>query len=286
MSNSQIVYNILKPIMSIKNNSYPSIFYESQDSIFDSVVRSLCDIITYTHHHHLHTVSLDAYWTNNPTQHTTQIDHIRQLHISDIVYFREPPPSNIKKEDKFLIQNKFAESSQICRNSSIKQHWGSNSSMMLEYGVPSISIDKEPSKSIVLVNTRKQKNLYLLYKQIQQYWPDVGVIDDISSYSIKQISDVLQEYRLCVSAEDDYNILFGVASGCRVLSNKVIDNCDYLLFDNMEQLLDGVAASIREYPHYDRILHSQNVIKHYNMDIFKTYISHYIKQIIRKPVLL
>lgn len=286
MSNSQIVYNILKPIMSIKNNSHPYIFYESQDSIFDSVFRSLCDVVTYTHQHYLHTMTLDAYWTNNPTQHTTQIDQIKQLHIPDIIYFRESPPSNIKKEDKFLIQNKFAESSQICRNSSIKQHWGSNSTMMLEYGVPNLSIVKEPSKSIALINTRKQKNLYLLHKQIQQYWPDVGMIDDVSNQNIEQISGNLQEYKLCISAEDDYNILFGVANGCRVLSNKIIDHCDYLLFDNMEQLLDGVSASIREYPNYNRTLHSQNVIKHYNMDIFKTYMSHYIKQIIRKPVLL
>lgn len=287
MSNSQIVYNILKPIMSIYNgNSIPSIFYDSQDSILDIVIKQMCDVVVYSSPEYLHQIALDAYWTNNPTQYTTQIDHIRRLHIPDIIYFREHPPTNIKKEDRFLIQNKFAESSQIYRNHAIRQQWGGNSDMMLEYGVPNTILDKTPSKPIVLINTKKQRNLYLLHKQIQQYWQDIDIIDNIQYNSVEDISSKLQEYKLCIAAEDDYNILFGVASGCRVLSNKIIEDCEYLLFNDMEQLLDSISLSIREYQNYDRIKYSQSVIKQYNFDIFSTRIHHYIKQIIRKPVLL
>lgn len=288
MSNSQIVYNLLKPIVTMSNSeTHPSIYYESQSSIFDLLISELPNLCIYSDPKHLHTVSFDAYWTNNPTQHTSNIDSIKTLHIPDIIYFREMPANSIKKEDKFLIQNKFANSNQIYRNDFIKQHWSMNSDMILEYGVPAISLsESKPTKTMVLINTKKQKSLYILYKQIQQYWPSIEILDNIDSYSIDQLANKLQEYQLCIAAEDDYNIVFSVASGCRVLSNKNIDSCDYILFDNLENMLDSIAKALDNYQHYNRIEAAKQVTKYYNIDIFSTHIYNYVMQTIRKPVLI
>jgi hypothetical protein len=265
----------------------PSIYYESQSSVFDLLIGELPNLCVYSNPKHLHTVSFDAYWTNNPTQHTSHIDSVKQLHIPDMIYFREMPANSIKKEDKFLIQNKFANSNQIYRNDLIKQHWSMDSDMALEYGVPAIPLsESKPTKSMVFINTRKQKSLYILYKQIQQYWPSIEILDDIDGYSIGELGSKLQEYQLCIAAEDDYNIAFSVASGCRVLSNRNMDSCDYIMFDNLENMLDSIAKELDNYQHYNRIEAAKQVVKHYDIDIFSTRIHRYIMQTIRKPVLI
>lgn len=285
MSNSYIVSNILEPIFSHINNTPPSVLYDFNNSLFDAVFCANPNLHVYTQLSQVN--SYCAYWTNNPVSYTSDIDLIRKLHIQDMIYFRDLPSANIKKEDKFLIQNRIESSCKLYQNTSVKNGWTINSGYELRYGVPIFLTNHSPDSrdsSVVVINTQNLKSINLLYQHIKQYWPDAQIINNLPSSNIYDVANILQKYKVCIAPEDNYNILMGLSSGCITLSNKHIDHCEYVLFIDLPSLLENINTSINNYAKYDPLNNIDIISRFYSIDIFYDSILTYIKTHILNPI--
>lgn len=285
MSNSHIVSNILEPIFSYINNTPPNVLYDFDNSLFDTVFCANPHLHVYTQLSLVN--SYCTYWTNNPVSYTSNIDMIRKLHIQDMIYFRDLPSANIKKEDKFLIQNRIENSCKLYQNTSVKHSWTINGGCELGYGVPVFLTDNSPDyrdSSVVIINTQNLKSINLLHQHIKQYWPDTHIINDLPSSNIYDIASILQKYKVCIAPEDNYNILIGLSSGCITLSNKHIDHCEYVPFIDLPSLLENINASISNYRKYNPLNNIDIISRLYNIDKFYDSILAYIKTHILNPI--
>lgn len=289
MQNSCITHNILESVYhKLDDDRIINLLYDWNNTIFDLVF--LGNPYVHIDHKPNPNIGYVAYWTSNPIAYTSIADNIKSLHIHDIIYYRDNPGANIKKEDKFLLQNKFVRSTQICRNSNIGSLWTINNIIPLEYGVPDLTNQIDYSKprggSVVVMNTQKLKSINILYKYIQQYWPNAVMIEDIPNTGLQGIVDTIKNYKVCIAAEDSYNILFGVAAGCAVLSNKSIGNVPCYEFIDMPSLLEGINSSIKTYDsdHIQQLI--PELLQQYNLNVFYTHIKQYVLSCISNPVIL
>lgn len=289
MQNSCITHNILESVYhKIDPNRISNILYDWNNTLFDLIFCGNPDL--HINDQQNPNIGYVAYWTNNPISYTSIADNIKSLHVHDIIYYRDSPSANIKKEDKFLLQNKFVRSTQVCRNSDIGSLWTINNVLPLEYGVPDMSdrIDYTQNRdgSVVIINTQKLKSINILYKYIQQYWPNATMIENIPDTGLDGIIDIIKNYKICIAAEDSYNIVFGAAAGCVVLSNKHIDGVPYHEFIDVPSLLDGINSNIKTYDNDIRQNIATNLIKHYDIAIFYDHVKQYILSCISNPVIL
>lgn len=292
MSNSSIVNNIIYPIKSLlTDNPTFYIIIDEISSIFDKVI-ALCDHIAIIPQKGASEyISYNIYWSSNPTNHVSNLGVAQHKHIQDIIYFRDAANQHVKKEDKFLIQNKLSRSNKIVRNPTIQSSWHMKGHVnILEYGVPNITInDNQSRKSLLFINLSQNKTIDLIYQDIKRFIPDTDILNNIKDMSYIDIARQLQEYKVCVEMEDSYNILAAVASGCRVLSNKKIDHCESVLLDsisNIEALLHLIKAELSNYGQYDYKQAAEKVISSYNFEIFENQLYQYLLDFLRKPFLL
>lgn len=292
MSNSQITQNIIHPVLSLLDkNSLLYIITDSSSSIFDKALETCQKLVILPQQNASPYVSYDALFSTDPTTHTTNISAYKDEHIRDIVYFRDIANNQIKKEDKFLIQNKLSKTNKILRNSAIQSSWHiKDNQEYIEYGIPRIEIKNiSVKKSILFINTSNSKTIDVIYQDIKRHIPDADILGDITRMKYQDIADKLQQYKLCFDIEDSYNILAAVSNGCRVLSTKKIEHCDSFLLDsifNIENLLDLIKDELSSYSQYDWQNASKEVTSYYDFEIFEAKLYDCFIETLRKPFLL
>jgi hypothetical protein len=273
------------------SNDYPLyIGTNNTDSIFAKALleKTDCNIVDYNNQHNTFTYNL--YFTDQPDMYVNTIDSIRSHHIHDMVYIRNYPSSNIKKEDRFLIQQKLSKSNIVFRNHQIRTSWFNQieyNNTYLEYGIPNSNhVEYSDKNSVVIINYQKSNNLNILYYNLKQQISDVDVINSLEDLSYQQICYLLQKYKVCITAGDPYNILCAAVNGCVVFSPETIDGVDSVQIGDFNDIFALLPKYIADYNIDINMIRSQQIMKQYDFNIFTNQFKGIIKHTLRNPVIL
>lgn len=291
MSYSIITNNIIKPIISLSSDSpVIHVLYEKSGSMIDNIIAGCDGLCLIPNQKDVDLLSYDLYLTTNPIFYSSYIVNVKQRHIHDLVYFMHDSPSDVKKEDKFLIQDKLSKSNKICKDNNIKTDWHiRDTTPILEYGIPEAMLSDKQKKSVVVLNTHNNKTIEMIYRDIKHHWPDSLMLSDISDLSYDEIYSILQEYCICIELQDNYNIGVAIANGCRVITNRTSEFNDYTFvskFNDISNILQNIKDQLNYYENYDNLKASRDITKKYSFSEFSKNIYSIIIDTIRKPVLL
>lgn len=284
---SNIISNIIRPIYSvckdmpiyIGTNNINSIFFKSlqlhlSDHILDMSLSE--NMVPY-----------DLYLSDSPEYATHYLQTNTGNHLHTVVYIHNNPTVNIKKEDKYLIKQRLGSAHIVFRNSLIQNQWFDthNNQSFIDYGLPPCDIS-EPNekKSIILINYQKNNNLTLLSHNLKQSFPDLMVLDDINSLDYNQICNILQQYKLCITSGDYYNVLCAASNGCKVISTETLPGVNSVEITTFDQLFRILPMELSQYS--NNIDNCLELKKLYNFDNFTTNFRLMCRDILRKPVLL
>jgi hypothetical protein len=232
-------------------------------------------------------LSYDIYWNNNPVEYISDIDKYKNDHLSDIVFFHEFPENNLKKEDKFLLQNRLRGSFKIYTNMSFKNSWSINDGRYIKYCIPDMKTNIESErKSVVILNMNNDKSGEFLYSHIKQQFSDTTILQDISKMSYNDITNVLQQHNICISFKKSFDSLVALSCGCEVLSSSMIEEEGITHiedFNNINSMIGSVLKTRNAEIIKKRI---DSLIKKYDLEIFQNELYDTIKKRIRKPFIL
>jgi len=288
MANSSVIQNMIQSIntLSLSSPVY-NVLYENTNTIFDICINQVDTFNQIKQIDDNSNFAYDIYWSNDPANHINVVENIEKLHIHNIIYFRNLSNKNVKKEDKFLIQNRFRSSIQIAQNKNTQADWHMNkNSFILEYGIPKLIINENlRNSSILVINTINSKNLTQMFNAIKEYWPDSYMLTNVKKFSYNELCNIMQKYKICIETYDAYNILLAMANGCRVVSTINPDNEDILMIPNYNSIIDHLTKQLIQ---YDKNLfnHSDYITTKYCFNKFSTSINNIIQSILPTPVII
>lgn len=231
--------------------------------------------------------SYNAYWCNHPLDYIDYRQDVKFNHLKDIVFFHQYPENNIKKEDKFLLQNSLGNSIKICPNDDIQKAWGLNTAYTLEYGVPIVEThNADHDKSILLIDHTHSNQIKLLQSYIQKAFSDASVLNIEKDSDWQTISSTIKQYKLCIVFSSYIDILACLSCGCMVISTLPIKE-DYVAHvTDFSNIIDITNHMLDIYNHQKMLLNSDSVITRYNFDKFEYNIVQLLRQISKQPFIL
>jgi hypothetical protein len=284
--------NIIRPLVSLSNRDIRDInvLYDYTNSIFDKFVSQYLDI-SFVHKEVYSStreiLSYDIYWDNNPVEYISNLHEYKSQHISDIVFFHEYPEAVLKKEDKFLLQNRLQGSLQIYTNESFKGSWSIQNGRHIPYGIPNAKIDlAQPRKSIVLMSIGGGKSGELLYSHIKSHFPDATIIQNISNMSYDDIANILQQHYVCVTFRKSFDCLVALSCGCDVLSSSSLSENGIVHIEDFNKIHLMIESCLRDRNNEIVKQRISDLIKKYDLEIFQNEIYNTIRDRIRKPFIL
>jgi hypothetical protein len=292
MSYSPIIQNIVHPLFSLSSQDTRdiSVLYDHRNSMFDKFIEKYIDI-SLTHKNSYEIIqkilSYDVYWDNNPVEYISNYHTYKDQHILDIVFFHDWPENVLKKEDKFILQNRLQNSLQIYTNESFKNEWTINNGKYIPYGIPDTRISLEqPRKSVVLINTDNGRSGEILYSHIKQYFPDAGMMHDISVMSYDNIIDSLREFSICITLKKSFDSLIALSCGCDVLSSSFLSENGVTHIEDFNQIHIMIESALNSRNLEIIKQRTRDLIKKYDLEIFQSEIYNTIRNRIRKPFIL
>jgi hypothetical protein len=285
--------NIIRPLLSLSSGDTKdiNILYDYRNSIFDKFTSKYLDMSlihkdTYPVTREI--LSYDIYWDNNPVEYITNINSYKNQHLLDIVFFHEYPEAMLKKEDKFLLQNRLRDSLVIYTNELFKQEWSIYDGKYIQYGIPDVCVDLErPRKSILLMNLdTSSRSGELLYSHIKNQFPDATMLQNISDMSYDNIISILNQHSVCVTLKKPFDSLVALSCGCDVLSSCSLseDGIVYIEDFNKINLMIGSVLENRNTKIIEERIN--NLIKKYDLEVFQNEIYNTIRNRMRKPFIL
>lgn len=233
-------------------------------------------------------IDYSLYFSDKPEEFIGFINDIMTYHINTIVYIRNPPSNQLKKEDKFLILEKISNRNIVFRNIDVQKLWIDNSQpeyAYLEYGIPNTdTIQSSEKQSVIVINYNRSHNLKLLFFQIKQIFDDAVMLDSIDNLSYKQICNILQQYKICITTGDSYNTLCAAANNCLVYTTDHISDIDSTHIDSFDTICKSLPISVKNY--HDIQKDNSQILSNYNFDNFEKNFTRTIDNILRKPLIL
>jgi hypothetical protein len=284
--------NIIHPLVSLssKDTKDINILYDYRNSIFDKFIAKYLDVSLIYKETYLSTreiVSCDIYWDNNPVEYMSNLHEYKGQHISDIVFFHEYPEAVLKKEDRFLLQNRLQGSLQIYTNELFKNMWAIQNGRYIQYGIPDTKIDLSfPRKSVVLISIDGGRSVELLYSHIKQQFPDATIIQNISDMSYDDITNILKQHSVCVTLRKSFDSLVALSCGCDVLSSSSLSENGIVYIEDFNKIHLMIESSLRDRNNEMIKKRTSDLIKKYDLETFQNEIYNTIRNRIRKPFIL
>ena len=164
----------------------------------------------------------DTYMTDNPVNYSSNRNAIcLTTHLVDTVIFHDLVPNNFKKEDKIILGGVLKNSHKIFFHPTVAESWSINdtNTHIIKYGLPKIqTTPNKQKKSVVLINSKNNNNLSVLFSQIKTQFPDTDMLTSTKDHSYQDLTTILQNYSICIDIEDSLNCLIASACGCYVIT--------------------------------------------------------------------
>jgi hypothetical protein len=258
--------------------------------MFDKLIQKYVDI-SLTHKNAYEAtreiLSYNIYWDNHPVEYIGNSQTYRDQHILDMVFFHELPENALKKEDKFLLQNRLQNSLKIYTDESFKNEWTINNGKYIPYGIPDTDVSlQELRKSVVLLNVDNGRSGEILYSHIKNYFPDAEMIQDISTMSYDNIIDSLKRFNICITLRKSFDSLVALSCGCDVLSLSLLSENGVTHIEDFNQIHIMIESTLKNRNIEKIKQRTSDLIKKYDLEIFQNEIYNTIRNRIRRPFIL
>jgi hypothetical protein len=276
MQKSFVTNNLIKAAVSnISQSKNLNILYVKSNTFFDVLLGQIDNIclteLSKVEENVLYSFSYDFFISNNPIEYSDLLPTIKSFHLKDIVLFHSLPDSSIKKEDKFLIRQTFKNSRTISIKDNIKNSWEIPNSIVVKYGIPkldNLNISLQNKKSVVLLNLEKSRSIDMLYHHIKNYIPDVDMIKDISSYSLEELYNILNQYKVCIDIKSEINCLISIYCGCKTISSANMSESGALVLSDYNNIIEILNKEIGSYSLEESLQNQKTILEKYNFEVF------------------
>jgi hypothetical protein len=289
---STITKNIIKTAKtSTDERESISIFYNGYSPVFDAVLKEskkiniFYDTISSTDES---LFGYDLYWNNNPLVHTERIDYVKFRHLKDVVFFHEFPDANLKKEDRFLINQALINSIKICPDDMIQKAWGLSSSYHISYGLPKTtnSVSGKTNSVGIITHHKNDNQVEILNSYLKQssISSDIVKFDEYASWD--EISEKLNPYKICIVLTNHIDILASLSCACKVITPISLKENYVANITDFSNIIELTKKLLESYDHTDAQNNREKIINKYSFEEFEIKILALLKQIIKEPFLL
>lgn len=215
--NTQI-RNIFYSDRRTKSGSGHNILYEPQETFFDLVLEYISpDVLTAISLSNKNTrffqsLLYSGIWINDIIKFSQNIPYYADFFAPLILSIHSAPSSLFKKEDIDILKNRLNTYNFLCFDEK-KSMWPMDNITYIKYGVPNITnLEINKTKDILLINTRKQKQSYILYQYLKNEFPNIDMLDKALG-DIEGLSKLLSQYKICIDIDNYYNLIMANACG-------------------------------------------------------------------------
>jgi hypothetical protein len=161
------VSNIVNGII---NSDINNIIYNQHNSIFDLIIKSLD--YRFIESPHDNTASWYNLWISNDPIFFSQnyLNQASLMHINNLLFFHNAPPSQFKKEDGLILKRHILNSHKILCSTNLANSWlpSDNKWHTIEYGIPFLPYEQSDKReNIVFFNFNNNENITSLYNNIK-----------------------------------------------------------------------------------------------------------------------
>lgn len=279
MTNKQI-FNIFAKISSFNKQSKMNFAYEPEISLFDKVMNDFNEInLINKELAELPGISVNGLLINNPVDFAQKMQSYTNFSlVPRTLFYHFLPPPFFKKEDINIL----SENISSCRKISFINHnnaWLVPDMISMDYGVPadilSNILGRYKSKDILILNLNKNNQSDIIHKQLEVTYPTLSV-DCLKEYSLnlKDIVDIIAEYKIVIDINSTYNQLIALCCGCVVISgNASLQNKYMIHVSHSKEIVQTIPSVLNDYNKETLTKNSEDLLEKYNLNKFYQHLS-------------
>jgi hypothetical protein len=276
MLNKQIL-NIFSKISTLNHTSKINLAYESDVSLFDKIMNDLdiCNLVS-KEAANLPGIPINGIIINNPVDFAQKLGDYQNFAASSrFLFYHFLPPPNLKKEDISILGGNLSSCYKVSFLGD-SSSWLIPDMVHLDYGVPSDIISnilsKYKSKDILVLNLNNNSQSDIIHKQVETAFPTLSV-DCFKDYSMsmKDIIDIISEYKIVIDIHSAYNQLISLCCGSIVVSgNTSINNAYLRKVSHSKEIVESIAELLNSYNTEQLSKNAEDLINRYDLNKFKT----------------
>lgn len=275
MINKQIL-NIFAKISAIHKHSKMNFAYEPEVSLFDKVISDFDDInLINKEISALPGIPTNGIIINNPVDFAQKMQSYASFaSVTNFLLYHFLPPPFFKKEDIDILSGNVSS----CRKISFindNKAWLIPDMNYIDYGVPgdiiSNILGKYKQKDILVLNFNNNNQSDIVYKQLETAYPALSV-DSLKEYSLdlKNIIDIISEYKVVVDINSTYNQLISLCCGCIVVSgNHSLQNKQLVNVSHSKEIVQAIPALLNTYNQDTLQKNAEELLVKYDLNKFQ-----------------
>ena len=215
MNKQNITLNIAHNVL----NKQTNILYYRHGSFFDYLLQDIpANIFDYNG---ISNYYYDFYICNDfLSYHSSIRSAMIEKHLSPVLFLHSNPPTQFKKEDISLAHQTIAQTPVLFFNETVAKAWKFNNPNVIEYGLPDIKLSNKHNKPILILNLSNNPEITNIYNYIKNHFKDCDELNHLPpSTSIVDITNLINQYNVCLSFTSNINTLIAASCGCQCLTN-------------------------------------------------------------------
>jgi hypothetical protein len=219
-----------------------NVLYEPQETFFDLLLEYMSpDILTSHSLNNRNTFFFEnllynGLWINDIIKFSQNIPHYAEFFTPFILTIHSPPSPLFKKEDMDILKNRLNPYYFLCFDEK-SAAWPMDNIKYMRYGVPNIkNVEINKIKDILLINTRKQKQSYILYQYLKNEFPNADMLDSISG-DMDGLSKLLSQYKVCIDIDNYYNLIVANSCGSYGIAANISYDSDILQVSDYKNMI-------------------------------------------------
>lgn len=280
-----VTYNLLSKIL----DSNLKILYSTSGSIFDSIINRIDAYVIYRDSFFADRISYDLLFGNDVMTHCDDKNKLIKYHqINDVLFIHDKFSAAMKKEDKVIIKNNLRSTVKLFASNDVQCSWDSNeSSHIIPYGIPASQFNStKKRKSIVVINTKNNPQIDMLYNQIKNIYSDAEILRLQPTF--EDYTNKLNEFKIAIEINSVINLLVAQCCGNFTITSISNSNMGLGIYDiqdwsTIKQPIDEV---LNDYDNYNLSKQKELIEKQYLFEIFESNMLQVLSSIKEKPYLI
>jgi hypothetical protein len=269
----------------ILGNQPPNMLYAKHNSLFDVAMSSdeqkyFIPLDINTNKPFIDNIFYSCVWINSALEFAQNKKSLSEYFVPHIISIHDAPPQTMKKEDmQILFSNTSAH--KILSFFSNDSVWEMPNIEYINYGViPPKNIDTvERNKNILIINTKKQKQIEAVYQHLKQTIPGTDTLYEFSN-DINENYAILSKYRICIDTDTYYNLLAASACGCYCVTTRFAFDANIFVVKDLQDMIHTVSNLLKSDIDQKTQSIASDTIKKYDWSEFCTKIyNHYLNSI-------
>ena len=270
-----------------KNIAPINIQFTTSHTLYDSTLTHLSDPYINLIPSSLedHCIESQILFINDPIDMVHKDKYFSSIINNKVIFFHDDKILRMKKEDLFLFREQIAKYIKFTFDPKICSII--TDAVPIQYGFKSNNtISKNRDKSIIFLGNEQNIDM-IAYNHIKQIYNDIDFIN-IEKVITKDISNILNNYKVCISMSSMYNSLLAAANGCFVISS-IEDNKDILYYqkvNSFEEILQKLSLILNNYNHEYHKQISDSILQKYDYSVFVKNITNIVKTTCNRAIIL